>query len=1461
MWSSLPTTGKFGALAGLATVLAGGMYLLTYFVPLSYMRWLTFGVLAVGLVMGLFVWFVHQRRESKAKPMEQGLRQNGVGAPAGVSEAGQRARMDDLRKRFDEGLEKFRAAGKNIYSLPWYALVGEPGSGKTEAVRHCNVGFPPGLQDQLQGVGGTINMNWWFTNHAVVLDTAGRLMFEEVEAGSTSEWREFLKLLRANRPNCPINGMLLCIPADSLIRDTADQLERKGAKIAQQLDQIQRALGVRFPVFVIITKADLILGFREFFDDLTDPQLQHQILGWSNPAPLDQAFSPDLVRQHLETVVHRLKRRRLGLMLDPVNSEDPNARRADQVDAMYSFPTSIAAVAPRLQRYLEMIFVAGEWSAKPLFLRGIYFASSMREGSALDAELAEVLGVPVESLPEGKVWERERAYFLRDLFMQKIFREKGLVTNATNAKRQVRRRKLGVMAAGFLAVLLVAGFTWLGLSAFKQSIGTEEQYWRTAADKRWWVDREYWLPVVSMEGKKWSYVGKTEVEMEAGTSTTSAKFHHDTMKLVQKEIQVPGIFSFAAKFGDDINDNRRKAARILYEAGVIRPLVDAARQKLAGETKWTRHATVALAQVLKLESATTYGRSGETLDANAVLGYLLEDSPNLFDIYAKENRKDLDEVQKRLYSPRPDGFDQPWPPEKAFSRHTNVTAVVDKAVASFVSFWAGNSGVSAGKQFDDLKTALKSYRDAEAALLAIDDRYADKPQLPDSLQEIEKVAGEWRKALAELNASAASVRGAVDSLKLGKATLLEAYDAAVNERAKRAEELHGMISTAAAPAKAAAAAEGEKEDVAKSKTRLLAIRDRVDASLKTFRDGLSKSQDRQDFVTLDPQLLALVEIKDADLRRKLEAEQVRLLDLRRQMYVDANAVLSTVVEAPGMEGLAPALTAVEDAVKKSGRSIEDIVAAKPGAYRFDEASAASKFISARLAKRQRIYTLLRGVLEKAPKSADEVAGKVTAAAKGEVSLPRPVIAGTSFKKDQVFDSRFHPKAATATFAGWKAIAGYVKEPSAGEASGVAADVINREELAKLYQSRQDAYNAYLKLYQDYWTKGVLADLAYACPTWKQFQQDLIGMQVRTVAENLEMLGQTILKSLNEVKAVVPADAQGAYQEAVNRFDKGVRRFGSATYMGTWQNWLKKWKELGGEPATARQALLPKTPADFIDDYIPFTADVDVDISERYWKELAYVGLGVLANEIDVDVMAAYDNLKKWGRFPLAAPKAGEAELSTLEISEARVALDKVLGVAQVYADTSIGAGKRTGKFSDIDKQLDRICGLGLPPEKRTWCLKVKDVLAALPGSNESFDCIVSIVAEKDQKILADGAQSVLGMWAALRIDQGTGKKGSLNVMQEETKAVGKVAYSGDPVVFKFYRFPVDVTNDKVDRTRSVSGTWVPLRLLHDLKGKRLTGDGRKWQVELVIADSEARPRVVWLELEFKNPLPNLKDWP
>jgi hypothetical protein len=529
-------------------------------------------ILLVVVLGGYLLWVFWNRKKRNAQ-LNEDLGGHGKASPRGISDPGQRARLDDMRKKFESGVAEYRSRGKDLYKLPWYVIVGEPGSGKTEAIRHSNVGFPPGMQDEFQGVGGTINMNWWFTNHAVLLDTAGRLMFEKVKPGETSEWKEFHTLLKKNRPNCPINGLFLVIPSDSLIKDSADDIARKAGKIAQQLDVIQRILDVRFPVFVIVTKCDKVIGFREFFDGLTDPQLQHQMMGWSNPDPLDTAFRPELVDQHLDKVLQRLRRRRLGLLRDPV-SENQSGRRTDEVDSLYALPHTLSTLAPRLRRYLETIFIAGEWSAKPLFLRGIYFSSAMREGSALDEDLAKAIGVPVDDLPEGKVWERDRAFFLRDLFIDKVFKERGLVTRANNTSRMLRTQQLALFVFVFIALAIFLGVAALGKKRLETEVKNRSDIWVAATD--WSNDKTWKQSIIPREGENYAdrAINRLQVNgRDEDLGTFYLKLQESATNQLKNSWMLAGV-------ADKYNKNSQRAQRIVFEGGVIKPLVEAVRQKM-----------------------------------------------------------------------------------------------------------------------------------------------------------------------------------------------------------------------------------------------------------------------------------------------------------------------------------------------------------------------------------------------------------------------------------------------------------------------------------------------------------------------------------------------------------------------------------------------------------------------------------------------------------------------------------------------------------------------------------------------------------------------------------------------------------------------------------------------------------------------------------------------------------------
>jgi len=57
-------------------------------------------------------------------------------------------------------------AGEGLRYFEW--------AGMTVCPQVCyDLRFPETLQDMLQGTGGTYSMDWWFTNQAVLLDTAG----------------------------------------------------------------------------------------------------------------------------------------------------------------------------------------------------------------------------------------------------------------------------------------------------------------------------------------------------------------------------------------------------------------------------------------------------------------------------------------------------------------------------------------------------------------------------------------------------------------------------------------------------------------------------------------------------------------------------------------------------------------------------------------------------------------------------------------------------------------------------------------------------------------------------------------------------------------------------------------------------------------------------------------------------------------------------------------------------------------------------------------------------------------------------------------------------------------------------------------------------------------------------------------------------------------------------------------
>lgn len=400
--------------------------------------------------------------------------------------------VDDLNK----GLEKFRGS---LHEFPWYVVVGPPGSGKTQMMAKSTIADE---RDVFQAKdGGTQGMNWWPTAGGIFLDLAGKV-FE-----SDSRWPQFIEWLAKQRPNEPFHGVLLVVPATDLLEAESDSGEappppsagapaavpqtffERAAAIQGKLAELRDKLDVRFPVWVIVTKADLIPGFRAFFNDITEFRLQHQMLGWSAPRDLDHQSKQEALDEAMDTIIARLRRQRMLRLNSLVRKRDRRAmgseagasggpRQTDEAEPLFTLVDELVRITPRLKHYLRAIFTprAGPRGImQPPFLRGIYFASSEQSGTALSDQMRR-LGIRVT---EPSILNK--AMFEADIFRERVFRERGLVTRDSNVQKGKKRKWVIRTSVGSAAALLFLGFTVWQFYSFRGSIGNHVTHFEPIA--------------------------------------------------------------------------------------------------------------------------------------------------------------------------------------------------------------------------------------------------------------------------------------------------------------------------------------------------------------------------------------------------------------------------------------------------------------------------------------------------------------------------------------------------------------------------------------------------------------------------------------------------------------------------------------------------------------------------------------------------------------------------------------------------------------------------------------------------------------------------------------------------------------------------------------------------------------------------------------------------------------------
>jgi len=1429
VYKNLPTSIKLGMIVITGGVILTGMALL---IPLRVF-WIIFvGIGLVALLLFLYWRFLRWLKQRKAAPMENGVIQNTAATPQGVSQAAHLARLDDLRHKFEEGIAKFHAAGKSLYNFPWYVIVGEPGSGKTEAIRHCNVGFPPGLQDQFQGAGGTLNMNWWFTDHAVVLDTAGRLMFDEVETGGSSEWKEFLKLLKRNRPRCPINGIFLVIPADSLIKDTADEIERKASKIARQFDVIQRTLDVRFPVFVVITKSDLINGFRDFFDNLEDPQLQHQILGWSNPAPLDEPYNPDFIDQHLKSIQGRLFRRRLALLQEVISEAgEPDVEPVRSPETLYAFPQSLAKIAPRMARYLELIFSVGsQWSCKPLFFRGIYFTSSMREGSALDEDLAESLGVSVDALPDGRVWERDRAYFLRDLFLKKVFREKGLVTYATNATKQHMRRKAAVLLTAAASVILLLFCTVYAGICFRRSIGGMKEYFEVPAQliASDGARAAAQLQVVKDEGQgQYRYIGRagiSEMPEDVTRSNFSARLAERVNQWEKKG--VPWIFAPAARFAKGIQSEKfRNAQAIIYEVGILRPFLDASVQIMSSRQggKWTRRNTdlQVLRQLIRFKANRSFNEEAQYSNQavlDPVFAYIFKRDEDSQDEegFAKLTSMYNDD-KAALHQPIDFIYGGTLSPTFARTDPNFLETAIEHGIALFNEYWSDSNQVGTDspafaqvETIERLRSLFEEFDAAEQDIIVLQSRFgteSDKLYLDDRWS---RFAGDWDKSFKVLQGARDDIQKLLETLE-NPSSLGRQWGNAAQETLEDVNDHYRFLLV-----------ELETEDAQKN-AFLKRMRERLEAACSNITSRLINVELQEKFRVIDERFYAQVQQGDP------------LYEVRFQMYACCSELLIG-AESYAMDQVRSAILKIDEDVREADRRVNELLSLRPAAYRVKETSGICKFTTA-VSQQRQLFSILNQSLQSAPKTVREIEDFIEKHGKWDQWTRVPA---------EIVNHRYDPSFAGELLGSWNALRAALQR------------LPQETHLQQKFTDANNAYVEYPKLYFEYWLGTVPESVIRSMV--EQNSQQYKNLIVRNVFDDLGGgLGALLEEAVSPLRPYVSQDEQRVKQFVANLAKVRDRRVYDKAYREC-RNVLDNWRALSDDVSVARGALLRITPADFLEDYAPFSYESPAEFVDMYCTELTLRLLGTLSRAVQRRGNKAFENLKSQfgGKFPLE--RGSQTSLTQEELIEGWAGLNSVR-LQELFAQGTIGAGAKTG-YDEADEFLQQLHGIVLPGPYEEWFEGIEGVFRGLPRTEDPYYCRITLLGQKEQRTLVrPEEQLLLDYLTEFQIVQGDDKSGRLNTRSRENMSVAMIKYLGPSLNIEFYRYPSDT---EMHTRVEFPQPWAPLRMLHECY------DGRKQgYVKLQVKSEKDLGGVLFLQLEFysdiegKNRLefPSLEQWP
>lgn len=489
-----------------------------------------------------------------------------------------------LRRRLDSLAYK--------YQIPWYLMIGPSNAGKSTLLEFSGMSLPVGMPNF-----GIKDLHpacrWWFFNRAVVLDIHGSLVIEEHKTSADERgWRTIINLLGRYRSKRPLDGVILTIPASELYgneRLSPENLNARAKFLSHKLTAAQHFLGLRLPVYVIVTKCDYLPGFQNFCHELP-LERQSNMFGWSVPYALHTAYTPHWVDEAFHSICEDLSNIQLEMFAHGVTE--------DNSDGILVLSSEFLKLKDGLKLYLDHVFKGNAYE-ESLMLRGIYFCGDSGQAPSSvvmiedledeNKDAQEKDNLLLSTQPKDvnnetlKLWDeyvdkpnklswfnhgqlftsgesqyensiQHRIAFGKDIFEDKIFFESGLAypiySRLISANRNINLTKAGIVA-----------FVGIG------TLGMFNAY------ENFMKSRDFLLPVL---GKVHSTLQQIPTSQTGDLRTPEPLFHSQARSLLDMmhHIQRASFFSLfiPSSWFSPLHDQLHSSLKISYEQIILRTI-------------------------------------------------------------------------------------------------------------------------------------------------------------------------------------------------------------------------------------------------------------------------------------------------------------------------------------------------------------------------------------------------------------------------------------------------------------------------------------------------------------------------------------------------------------------------------------------------------------------------------------------------------------------------------------------------------------------------------------------------------------------------------------------------------------------------------------------------------------------------------------------------------------------------